>query len=96
MFFLQFFPNLLSSSISNAVESSEEIDDSDIDERATSYQYHQTGSANKFLGVTATTSQVMIKGLYNEAKLNSTSSKIQEVLKNCFMFLKQSSDNVKF
>jgi len=58
-----FFPNLLSSSISNAVESSEEIDDSDIDERATSYQYHQTGSANKFLGVTATTSQDIQLGL---------------------------------
>lgn len=58
-----FFPNLLSSSISNAVDTSEEIADPDIDERATSYQYHQTGSANKFLGVTATTSQDIQLGL---------------------------------
>ena len=57
----QFFPNLLTSSISNAVDSSEE--DREILERDTGYVHHSTGSANKFLGVTATTSQDIQLGL---------------------------------
>ena len=43
--------------------SSEDLSDPDVHERATSYQYHESGSANKFLGVTATTSQDIQLGL---------------------------------
>ena len=66
----QFFPNLLTSSLSNAVSSEDESADPDVVERDSGYSsytrdtgYTSPGSANKFLGVTATTSQDIQLGL---------------------------------
>ena len=69
--FPQFFPNLLTSSISNAVEedSSEEREVAERDfagyqSPSSGYTTHtSTGAANKFLGVTATSSQDIQLGL---------------------------------
>jgi len=65
-----FFPNLLTSSLSNAVSSEYESADPDVVERDSGYSsytrdtgYTSPGSANKFLGVTATTSQDIQLGL---------------------------------
>ena len=66
----QFFPNLLTSSLGNAVGEVEESADPDVVERDSGYSsytrdtsYTSPGSANKFLGVTATTSQDIQLGL---------------------------------
>jgi len=65
-----FFPNLLTSSLGNAVSEVEESADPDVVERDSGYSsytrdtsYTSPGSANKFLGVTATTSQDIQLGL---------------------------------
>merc|ERR1712079_42429 len=65
-----FFPNLLTSSLGNAVGEVEESADPDVVERDSGYSsytrdtsYTSPGSANKFLGVTATTSQDIQLGL---------------------------------